>query len=476
MPAPFSRPPSAPPGHRFGATALLLFALLGPRPSAAADRGLAALQAQSDAFAALAEQVGAATVHISSHRSPTLTTGLEQLLRDFQLPRPQVTQEHQGETTGSGVLIRADGLVLTNHHVVGEGDDLRVTLRDGRQYPGRLVGSDPRTDVALVQIEAPPKLRFQAAPLGDSDKMRIGEWVMAVGHPFDFEFTVTLGILSARGRRNLSSDEIADYLQTDAAINPGSSGGPLFNLHGEIIGINTAIFTPAEVPGNAGIGFAIPSNMAGRIAAELLRGGRLSRGTLGLEVADRPPSEAHPRPGAELLRVLPASPAERAGLRRGDVIVRVGDQSVEGERDLRALVLAAGVGEPLQIEVERGSQTLTLRAAPESAGAKLPPTPADGLNWGGMVLAPPTPARAAALGLHLPDDAPAGALVVLAVAPQGPAQSAGVLPGDVIFELSSERLERSGQLEGAAGRRSRCVKLWRGGGTAIAVLAGLDPN
>ena len=442
----------------------------------AADRGLAALQAQSDAFAELAAQVGPATVHISSHRSPTLTAGLEQLLREHHLPRPRVTQEHQGETTGSGVLIRADGLVLTNHHVVGEGDDLRVTLRDKRQYPARLVGSDPRTDVALVQILAPAGQRFATAPLGDSDRSRIGEWVLAVGHPFDFEFTVTLGILSARGRRNLSTDEIADYLQTDATINPGSSGGPLFNLKGEVIGINTAIFSAGDMPGNAGIGLAIPSNMARRIADQLLSGARLSRGALGIEVSDRAPSAERPRPGAELLRVLPDTPAERAGLRRGDVIIGVGDQPVSGAGDLQALVLAAGVGQALELNVERGDQTLRLRAAAEAVGERAAPVPPDGLSWGGMVLAPPTAARAAELGLTLPVESPAGSLVVLSVDAEGPAHAAGVLPGDVLIELSAEPLLSADPLRLPSAETVRCVKLWRGTGPVIAVLAGLDAD
>lgn len=475
-PTPGRAPPRSPRPLRAALLGLGALLALGGPEAPAADRGLAALQAQSDAFAALAAQVGPSTVHISSHRSPTLTAGLEQLLREHRLPRPRFTQEHQGETTGSGVLIRADGLVLTNHHVVGEGADLRVTLRDKRQYPARLVGSDPRTDVALVQIEAPDGLRFTAAPLGDSDRLRIGEWVMAVGHPFDFEFTVTLGILSARGRRNLSSDEIADYLQTDAAINPGSSGGPLFNLKGEVIGINTAIFAAGDVPGNAGIGFAIPINMARRIADQLLSGDRLRRAALGVEVADRAPTPERPRPGAELLRVLPGSPAERAGLRRGDVIVGVGDQAVSGEADLRALVLAAGIGQPLQLELERGDLQLRLRATPQAVGERVDTVPEDGLRWGGMVLAPPTPARAAAFGLSLPAEAPPGALVVLSVDPEGPAHAAGVLPGDVLLELAAEPLLSSEPLRRTGGPRARSLKLWRGSGGLIAVLTGLEAD
>ena len=224
----------------------------------------------SDAMAELAAEVAPTTVYIQADKGTGVTAGLEQLMRDYALPRLDDRGPAISSASGSGVLIGADGLILTNHHVVAGASVLVVTLYDQRRLPARVVGSDPRTDVAIVQLlgEAGP---FPVARPGDSDTLRVGEQVLAVGHPFDFQFTVTSGIVSALGRRNLVEQEIHDYIQTDASVNPGSSGGPLFNLDGELIGINTAIYSPSgEAGGGTGISFAIPSNMAMRVVRELM--------------------------------------------------------------------------------------------------------------------------------------------------------------------------------------------------------------
>ncbi|MEC7948437.1 MAG: trypsin-like peptidase domain-containing protein, partial [Myxococcota bacterium] len=213
-----------------------------PPPVATRPDPLQTARALGTAFADLAERVGPATVHIQASKSRGLSPGLSQVLRDYRLPLPEPAGPKMGRSTGSGVLLTPDGHVLTNHHVVAGGTDIVVTLQDKRRFPATLLGSDPRTDVAVLHIESDEE--FVHGTLGDSDDVRVGEWVVAIGHPFEFSFTVTAGIVRARGRRNLNPAEISDFIQTDAAVNPGSSGGPLFNLDGEVIGINTAIFNP----------------------------------------------------------------------------------------------------------------------------------------------------------------------------------------------------------------------------------------
>jgi serine protease Do len=423
-------------------------------------------------FANLAEKVGPATVHIAALATPGWSTGLEQLYRDHAIRRGAT--DTQGRATGSGVIIRNTGLVLTNHHVVGGAREVQVTLFDRRTLPGRVLGSDPRTDVALVQIELPTDEKLPFAPLGDSQTLRIGDWVMAVGHPFDFQFTVTVGILSARGRRNLTTDEIADYLQTDAAINPGSSGGPLFNLAGEVVGINTAIFNPGATPQNAGIGFAIPAEMAGRIAEEILSGGKVARASLGLEGVDRPASPEHPRMGVEVTRLVPNGPAEQAGLRRGDVVVAVNGGFLSGLADLRAIVLATGIDRELVLQVERGEKILELRAKTRSTASPFTETPPeDGVVWAGMILAPPSETRLQALGV--PPRGHPGALLVLSVTPGSPAGVAGIAPGDLLLEvLDSPIASAEALMQRVAGKRTATLGLLRGEARIYAVVAGLD--
>lgn len=447
-----------------------------PPPQRAPDSpALARAAALGDAFADLAEQVAPATVHIEAVRTRPLSKGLSQLYRDYGLPAPQAAAGALAQSTGSGVIVSSDGRVLTNHHVVGGASRTTVTLHDKRRYSARVVARDPRTDVAVLQIEAEGPFPWVA--FGDSDAVRVGEWVVAVGHPFDFQFSVTSGIVSARGRRNLSRDEIQDYIQTDAAVNPGSSGGPLFNLRGELVGINTAIFNPGVVAANAGISFAIPANMARRIMGELEQTGRVARAGLGVQTRDRAPTEENPRPGAEISRVVAEGPAEQAGLRRGDVVVAVGDEPVGGSQDLRGIVLASDVDEELVLTVERGRRELTLSVRTRDdrdmgpLGGMLPE---GATSWGGMVLAPMNDERAAGLGATPPEDA-AGGLLVLSVAPASSGAAAGLLPGDIVLRVQKEPVTSIDALWSvAASRRSATVTFWRNGGESVAVLGGLE--
>ena len=277
---------------------------------------------------------------------------------------------------GSGIVIDAKGLVLTNAHVVDGADRVEVSLADGRELEGRVLGADPITDLAVVTIPGGDGLR--AAPLGDSEALEVGDWAIALGTPYGLERTVTLGIVSSLHRNITSlgfSDKRLELIQTDAAINPGNSGGPLINADGEVVGINTLV---RSGPG-AGLGFAIPINLAKGVAAQLGNGGSVVHPYLGLQLVplnarlardnNSDPNallQLPERDGALVQRVIPASPAEKAGLRRGDLVVGAADQTVPDPGALLRLVEASQVGEALPLTVLRGDQQLQLSIRPEA--------------------------------------------------------------------------------------------------------------
>ena len=273
-------------------------------------------------------------------------------------PRERVEQ-----SLGSGVVVDASkGYVLTNNHVVGGADDIQVTLQDGRSFTGRLVGSDPDTDVALVKIDAD---RLTALPVGASDALRVGDFVVAVGDPFGLGQTATSGMVSALGRSGLGSKGYQNFIQTDASINPGNSGGALVNLRGELVGINTMIFSPSG--GNVGIGFAIPSNLASQVMGQILKFGKVRRGTLGLEVQDVTARVAKALgvpagQGAVVTSVTPGTPADVAGVRVGDVVDTVDGKAVRSAQDVRNAEGLLPLDASVQLTVSRGGQTRQVSA------------------------------------------------------------------------------------------------------------------
>ena len=277
---------------------------------------------------------------------------------------PDMPRERQTQSLGSGVIIDAKrGYVLTNNHVVDKADEITVTLKDGRILNAKLVGKDPETDVAVVQI---PAENLSAVPLADSDRLRVGDFVVAIGNPFGLGQTVTSGIVSALGRSGLGIEGYEDFIQTDASINPGNSGGALVNLRGELIGINTAIIAPGG--GNVGIGFAIPVNMAQQIMTQLVEHGEVRRGSIGMLVQDLTAElakafdiqETH---GAVISKVVKDSPAERAGLRTGDVVVRVNGKPVVTSGELRTSIGMLRVGEVVTMDVIRDGKNRTIKLA-----------------------------------------------------------------------------------------------------------------
>jgi serine protease Do len=265
----------------------------------------------------------------------------------FDLPR-QLEREIQA--TGSGVIVDAQrGYALTANHVVARISNVQVTLKDGRRFEARIVGRDPDTDIAVLQLKGASGLK--AIPMGDSDKLEVGDFVLAVGNPFGLGQTVTSGIVSALGRTGLGKQGYEDYIQTDAAINPGNSGGALVNMRGQLIGINTAILSSSG--GNIGIGFAVPINMARRVMEQIVEHGQVRRGRIGVSIQDLPPGGGSGTEGALVAEVVPGSAAERAGIRKGDVIVAINGVPVRSAAQVRNTVGLTPVGRQVQITLER---------------------------------------------------------------------------------------------------------------------------
>jgi Do/DeqQ family serine protease len=274
--------------------------------------------------------------------------------RFFNVPQNQQGQERETQATGSGVIIdAAQGYVLTNGHVAANATRIEVITKDNRRLAAKLIGTDGDTDVAVLQI---PAGNLTAVPLGDSDRLQVGDFVLAIGNPFGLGQTVTSGIVSALGRSGLGVEGYEDFIQTDASINPGNSGGPLVNLRGECVGINTAILTPGG--GNVGIGFAVPINMARKVMEQILRFGEVKRGRIGVAIQDLTPDLAQAMntthtTGAVIARVDPGSSAERAGLHSGDLVVAVNGVAVRGGTQLRNMIGLARIGEDVELTVDR---------------------------------------------------------------------------------------------------------------------------
>jgi serine protease Do len=354
---------------------------------------------------------------------------------------PGIPRERRELSLGSGVVVREDGIVLTNHHVVERAEDIRVTLADGREYEAEILGTDPPTDLALLRLEGDTG-RLEPLPFGDSDRLRLGDVVLAIGNPFGVGQTVTMGIVSAKGRSNMGIVDYEDFIQTDAAINPGNSGGALIDTEGKLVGINTAIITRSG--GYQGIGFAIPSNMARSVMESLLDEGRVVRGWLGVVIQEIT-SDLAAALGLEGVQgvlvsdVAPDSPAARAGLERGDVILRFDGEPVDRTGQLRNRVAAAGEGAEVKLHVLRDDDELSIAASLGELPTEVvePPegAPPAGATPGGLALAPLD--ETARRHLRVPDHVEGG-VVVRRISPRSPALRAGLRRGDVIREVDRQ--------------------------------------
>ena len=363
--------------------------------------------------------------------------------RFFDLPDDAPVRPRQ--SAGSGVIVDAvRGLVLTNHHVVAGADAVMVTLKDKRRFEAEVVGSDPGTDIALLKIEADG---LTALPFGDSGALEVGDFVIAIGNPFGLGQTVTSGIVSALGRSGINVEGYEDFIQTDASINPGNSGGALVNLHGELIGVNTAIIGPSG--GNVGIGFAVPTSIATAVMRQLAEHGEIQRGRIGVMIQDLTPDLAEAldldvEHGAIVSRVESGSPAEEAGLKAGDVIVAVNGAKTEGSRDLRNSIGMVRVGEVAEVEVQREQRRLRLSVRVGGAGAET------GTRLG-AVETPPALQGATLRDLRQGDPAHGHIEGVIAaeVEPGSPAARNGIRPGDVIVAVNRRRVRNAEELEAA---------------------------
>ena len=338
--------------------------------------------------------------------------------RFFGLPgesQPQIA-------AGSGVIIDAkNGYVVTNAHVVKDAREVAVTLKDNRRLPAKLVGADPGTDIALLKVD--PK-NLVEAKWGDSDALRVGDFVLAIGNPFGIGQTATSGIVSALGRSGLSVEGYEYFIQTDASINPGNSGGALVNLKGELVGINSAIIGPSG--GNVGIGFAVPSALARAVIDQLARHGEVKRGRLGISMQDLSGGD-----GAQIEQVMPNSPAAQAGLRKGDVVVALNNRPVRGAAELRARLSVVPVGETVELRVQRGPETQSVRA-------RIGELEQGQLSGGQAIpeLAGATVVDAEAKGLRGPNRA----VGVVSVQANSPAFARGLRAGDLIIGVNQRRV------------------------------------
>ena len=348
---------------------------------------------------------------------------------------PSVPRERVQQSLGSGVIVDADaGYVLTNNHVIDGADDIAVTLADGREYAAELVGADRDTDLAVIRIEADD---LSALPLFDAERLRVGDFVVAVGNPFGLGQTVTSGIVSALGRSGLRGLEYQNFIQTDASINPGNSGGALIDLRGRLIGINTAIFTPSG--GNVGIGFAIPASTAEYVMEQLLVHGEVRRGSLGIEVQDldarlREALSVDVSSGAVITRLREGSPAAEAGLRAGDVIVRIDDRRVRGAQALRGIEGMLAVGREAEIVYLRGGQEgrVAVRME-EDLDSRISGRRLDS-RLDGLVL------------VRVPERSRASGVLIEEVRRNSPAWQSGLRPGDLVVALQQQPLAGLGQM------------------------------
>lgn len=414
----------------------------------------------SEAFSAVAEQASPAVVSIRVETKPETRRGF------FFGPAPR-----SNEKGGSGFLFRSDGAILTNNHVVEDAERVDVVLQDGRSFPAKVLGTDPATDLAVLKIEEKnlPNLQF-----ADSEKARVGQWVVAIGSPFGLDYTLTVGVVSAVGR-GLGANEIEDYLQTDASINPGNSGGPLMNLSGQVLGINTIIVGPT----NAGVGFAIPSNLVKRVAEQLLSKGKVERAWIGVSFQELTPELARGfgtkvRSGALVAAIVKGGPAEAAGLQPGDIIESVDGQAVSEGRDLLRRILEKNVGQQVKLKVLRNGkrQEFTLstgkRPAGDDAAAAASPSGSsdDSLEDSyGISVELLSPELARRIGYE-----GKGRVVITSVAPGGAAQRAGLRAGDVIVEADRKPIADTAGLTAALSDGEALLRVERRGGSMFIAL------
>nr|WP_199743704.1 DegQ family serine endoprotease [Pseudorhodobacter sp. E13] len=443
-----------------------------------------------ESFADLAESISPAVVNITTSTTvaasaegiPQVPEGspFEDFFRDFMDRNGQGDNKpRRSEALGSGFVISEDGYIVTNNHVIDKADEIEIEFFSGKRLEAKLIGTDPKTDIALLKVESDTPLPF--VPFGNSDLMRVGDWVIAMGNPLGQGFSVSAGIISARGRA--LSGTYDDYLQTDAAINRGNSGGPLFNMDGQVVGVNTAILSPTG--GSIGIGFSMASNVVTKVVAQLKEFGETRRGWLGVRIQDVTPDVAEAMGLADakgaLITDVPDGPAKDAGMQAGDVITSFDGADVADTRELVRRVADAPVGEAVRVMVMRDGKTQTLSVTlgrretaegePVPAAAAPAPEPSSA-ELLGLTVKPLTAEDAKALGLS----ADAQGLAVMEVDEVSEAYAKGLRVGDVITEAGQQKVVRVKDLQDRiaeardAGRKSLLLLIRRAGDPRFVAL------
>jgi serine protease Do len=423
------------------------------------------IQGTQQAFINLVKNVTPSVVNIS-------TVGKKKLVRPFfeaspffedffgeRGGRPQYRRE---SSLGSGFIINKDGYIVTNDHVVRDAETIQVKLSNESVYTGKVIGSDPKTDIAVIKITS--KEPLQAAVFGDSNKLQVGQWAVAIGNPFGLDRTVTVGVVSATGRSNMGIETYEDFIQTDASINPGNSGGPLLNVYGEVIGINTAIVAAGQ-----GIGFAIPVNMAKQVVDQLIAKGNVSRGWMGISIQtvtdDMARSFGLPKTyGALVNDVVPSGPAAKAGIMQGDVITGFAGNSIKDVRQLQRVVAETPVGKRVEVEIYRDGKPLKVFVT--TAPAESAPVQAQS----------PTEREAGPLGLSVAELGAAQrargltGVVVTDLEVGGIAEDSGIQRGDVIMSVNQKKVRNLAEYQRAmkdAESRGAATLLIRRGSASI---------
>jgi len=428
------------------AVAVALSAVAIPR-SYAAPKELVDL---SNAFSDVAEEVIPSVVVITNLQKPQMQRrqrgfgGLPPEFREFfgipsdpVDPNPRSSKNPIVVGRGSGVIIQKDGYLVTNHHVIKDADYLEVTLNDGKVYNNfkdkdsvKVVGIDEDTDLAVLKISDEEE-SFKSASFADSSKVRVGEWAIAVGAPFNLDYSVTVGVVSQKGRYDVNMNAVEDYIQTDASINPGNSGGPLLNIHGEVLGINNFIYTGGMGKGNIGLGFAISSNLVKKVSNSLIENGKVIRPWLGISMQQLTPDlkkALKVEKGVFISEVISGDPADKAGLEPGDIILKVGDKEVDGIHDVQFAVLDYDPGDKIKVLVNRDGKEKTFKIkARAREGSDTDPA---GLGSSDIL---------ADLGLTLGEDD--GEIVIEEVMPGSAAYRGGLRKGAKILKINRTKVE-----------------------------------
>ncbi len=446
----------------------LLFFTAATAALASDADNIALLDKTGKAFAAVVKKAKAAVVYIGVEKSVHMQGGQNpyDFFNDpfferffgpqFRHPRVPRQREFKQRGAGSGFIIAKDGYILTNNHVVADADKITVRLNDEREFTAKVVGTDPQSDVALIKIDGK---NLPVLPLGNSDKIQVGEWVIAIGNPFELYQTVTVGVVSAKGRNHMGISEYENYIQTDAAINPGNSGGPLLNIHGEAIGINSAIFSKSG--GYMGIGFAIPINMAKNIEKQLLKSGKVTRGWLGVVIQDMNEDLAHSfnlktDRGVLISDVSDNSPAAKAGLKQGDVVQAIDGKVVENVASLRNTIAMTAPGTKLVFKIIRDGKNysipVTIGEQPADFASMAKSVGASPLAKMGLTLQNLTPELAEQFGYQKGQG-----VLIAGVDPDSPAGQVGLQAGQLIEEVDKVRVHNLKELKKVL-RRSRHKK------------------